>query len=79
MIALELGVAAARTATPAKARGRSLFSIFILLMMALNGFDMASGGLQKLSDSVLNRVEPPPIKFGLALTPHGRSPMPRMP
>ena len=63
VIALELGVAAARTATPAKARGRSLFSIFILLMMALNGFNMASGGLLKLSDSVLNRVEPPSRKI----------------
>src|SRR5260370_6678693 len=38
-----------RSATPTKSRGRSLFSIFILLVMAFNGFNIGARALLSLS------------------------------
>jgi membrane protease YdiL (CAAX protease family) len=43
-----------RTATPTKSRGRSFFSIFILLMLAVNGFNVGSRGLVGLSAEARN-------------------------
>jgi len=39
----------ARSGTPAKSRGRSVFNAFILLVMAFNGFNIGSRGLLSLS------------------------------
>lgn len=38
-----------RSGTPAKSRGRSVFSLFLLLIMAFNGFNVGSLGLVNLS------------------------------
>jgi ABC-2 type transport system permease protein len=38
-----------RSGTPAKSRGRSLLSIFVLLVMAFNGFNFGARGLLNLS------------------------------
>ncbi len=43
-----------RSATPSKSRGRSLFSIFILLAMAFNGFNFGARGLLNLSATSQN-------------------------
>jgi len=43
-----------RSATPTKSRGRSVFSIFILLVMALNGFNIGARGLVSLSRTSRN-------------------------
>jgi ABC-2 type transport system permease protein len=43
------GSPAARSATPAKSRGRSGLSIFIMLFMAFNGFNIGARGLLSLS------------------------------
>ena len=51
---LSLGQGAVRSATPAKSRGRSVFSIFLVLVMALNGFNIASRGLVSLSGTSRN-------------------------
>ena len=40
-----------RSGTPTKSRGRSIFSFFLLLIMALNGFNVGSRGLISLSDT----------------------------
>ena len=40
---------APRSATPAKSRGRSALSIFVMLFMAFNGFNIGARGLLSLS------------------------------
>jgi hypothetical protein len=40
-----------RSATPSKSHGRSLFSSFILLVMAFNGFSIGARGLLRLSSA----------------------------
>src|SRR5258708_3882837 len=54
---LKLRPAAVRSATPGKSTGRSVFSVFLLLMMGVNGFNLASSGLQKFSARVRNIAE----------------------
>lgn len=46
---LSSGAGVVRSGTPAKSRGRSVFSIFLLLIMAFNGFNIGSRGLIGLS------------------------------
>jgi ABC-2 type transport system permease protein len=59
LTSLELRAAAVvRSGTAGKSSGRSLFSAFLLLVMGFNGFNLASIGLQKLSDRVRNIAEP---------------------
>ena len=59
LTSLELRPAAVvRSGTAGKSSGRSLFSAFLLLVMGFNGFNLASIGLQKLSDRVRNIPEP---------------------
>src|SRR5580704_14726503 len=59
LTSLELRPAAVvRSGTAGKSSGRSLFSAFLLLVMGFNGFNLASIGLQRLSDRVRNIVEP---------------------
>ena len=59
LTSLELRPAAVvRSGTAGKSSGRSLFSAFLLLVMGFNGFNLASIGLQKLSDRVRNIAEP---------------------
>jgi ABC-2 type transport system permease protein len=53
----ELRPSAVRSATPEKSTGRSVFSIFLVLIMGVNGFNLASSGLQKLSARVRNITE----------------------
>jgi membrane protease YdiL (CAAX protease family) len=45
------GEAAARSGTPAKSPGKSVLSIFLLLIIAFNGFNIASRGLISLSST----------------------------
>jgi ABC-2 type transport system permease protein len=47
---------ATRSATPTKSRGRSIFSIFILLIMAFNGFNIGARGLLSLSAASRDRT-----------------------
>jgi ABC-2 type transport system permease protein len=47
--ALKLSGKTARSGTSTKSRGRSFFSVFILLMMAVNGFFVSTTGLARLS------------------------------
>jgi membrane protease YdiL (CAAX protease family) len=42
---------AVRSGTPSKSRGRSIFSVFVLLLMAFNGFNIGARGLVALSDT----------------------------
>jgi ABC-2 type transport system permease protein len=48
------GEAAARSATPMKSSGKSVLSIFLLVVMAFNGFNIASRGLISLSSTSRN-------------------------
>ena len=52
------GEASIRSGTPAKSTGKSALSIFLLLMMALNGFNIASRGLISLSGTSRNLSVP---------------------
>ncbi len=45
-----------RSATPTKSRGRSVFGIFILMVMAFNGFNISARGLINLSRASSDRI-----------------------
>src|SRR6266478_7438647 len=52
------GEAVSRSGTPAKSSGKSALSIFLLLIMAFNGFNIASRGLISLSSTSRNLSVP---------------------
>lgn len=53
---LKLGASARRSGTPSKSRGRSLFSVFMFLILGFNGFNIGAQGLVRLSATARNRT-----------------------